>query len=105
MQEEIKIPESKKPGFLSKRDALLNKVDALVLEADQLSHEEKYAEAIRRYDEAIAIFPLNPDIWEFKAMVLRDGLNRQKEAEECFERAQKLHHRVDKSSSPDRKFH
>jgi tetratricopeptide (TPR) repeat protein len=90
IQEEIKIPESKISGFLSKRDALLNKADALVLEADQLSYEGRYEEAVARYDQAISIFPSNPEIWAFKAITLSGGLNRHDEAMQCWDRAKKL---------------
>lgn len=84
------IAEEKESGFFAKRDVLLNKADKLALEGDQLAYEGKYEEAIDRYDKVLSIYPSNPDVWAFKAIVLSGGLNRNEEALQCWERAKKL---------------
>ena len=68
----------------------MNKADKLALEGDQLAYEGKYEEAIDRYDKVLSIYPSNPDVWAFKAIVLSGGLNRNEEALQCWERAKKL---------------
>ncbi len=74
----------------TKRDEIINRADRLTLDADIAAFEDRYEDAVSLYDKAIEIMPKNADLWAFKAITLKGGLNRDGEAMDAWNRAIEL---------------
>ncbi|MCH7757625.1 MAG: tetratricopeptide repeat protein [Thaumarchaeota archaeon] len=57
----------------------------------------QYEDALRCFEQAIIMNPNDPDLWNFKAVVLR-SIGRHEEAIECFNKSLKIDPR-DKNAS------
>jgi Flp pilus assembly protein TadD len=57
----------------------------------------QYGDALRCFEQAIILNPYDPDLWNFKAVVLR-SMGRHQEAIECFNKSLKIDPR-DKNAS------
>lgn len=74
----------------AKRDEITDRADKLTLDADIAAFEDRYEDAVSLYDKAIQIMPKNADLWAFKAITLKGGLNRDADAMEAWDRAKEL---------------
>jgi tetratricopeptide (TPR) repeat protein len=75
----------------------MTEISDLKAKGENFLENGQYDDALRCFEQAIAMNANDPDLWNFKAVVLR-SMGRHEEAIECFNKSLKIDPR-DKNAS------
>jgi len=75
----------------------MNNIDDLIKKGKTLLEENKFEEALGFFDQALLLNQNDPELWNYKGVVLR-SIGRYDEALECFNKSLELDPR-DKTAS------
>jgi Flp pilus assembly protein TadD len=75
----------------------MNEISDLKDKGENFLENGQFVDALRCIEQAIVMNPNDPDLWNFKAVVLR-SMGRHEEAIECFNKSLKIDPR-DKNAS------
>ena len=75
----------------------MDKIQELVTKGKSFLEESKFEKALGFFEQALLLNQNDPDLWNFKGVVLR-SLGRYEEAMECFNKSLQIDPR-DKSAS------
>ena len=75
----------------------MNEISELVRKGKDYLENAKYDESLGCFEQAILLNPHNPELWNFKGVVLR-SMGRYNEAMECFNKSLEIDPR-DKNAS------